>query len=256
MLLIIHVVLAFIAITAAADICYEFSALERYNPASTCGSAVDYQFYLNSNTTLAALDYAARVLLSDQKFALSSTQCLKNYKKLVCSNIYSKCEPGLMFSDKATYNHIIFPNYPVPFTRPCKNVCTNVVDSCYGLFKPNCSELFDYSFGNYHITSKLPTRYDSSNNPGLCNVVPSIFTVAATSEPYLYQESGACSGLVTDVYIPPGYILDASLPYLSPQYEIQSITESKLVDAFSQIPVYIDSDCHFAFRKYFCGMYM
>lgn len=106
----------------ALDSCYSFSTDEQYAITSSCGAAVDYPFYLKSGTTLFSLENAARILLTDQKFVFSSLACIVNYKKLVCSNIYTKCQPGLIMNDTSTYNKNIYSNHPVPFTRPCEQV--------------------------------------------------------------------------------------------------------------------------------------
>ena len=113
---------ALIVAAISSDVCYEFPTSERYSPVSVCGAAVDYSFYLKSGTTLASLESEARLLLNDQRFVFSSTACLVNYKKLVCSNIYIKCQPGLIINDNSTYNKEIYSNHPVPFTRPCRQV--------------------------------------------------------------------------------------------------------------------------------------
>ena len=114
--------LAIIVAAISSNVCYEFPISERYSLTSSCGSAVDYSFYLKSGTTLAYLESKARLLLTDQRFVFSSTACLVNYKKLVCSNVYMKCQSGLIVGDNSTYNKDIYPNHPVPFTRPCRQV--------------------------------------------------------------------------------------------------------------------------------------
>jgi hypothetical protein len=136
-----------------------------------------------------------------------------------------------------------------------QQVCTNVVAACSGLISPNCSARFDYSFGKKVIPLQ-PLKYDSTNDDKKCNVVPAVFTVASSSEPYLSQEKGACAGLISDVYIPPGNLISPTFSYLTPQYALQSIIESILVTNFAKIPVYASVDCHLAFRKYFCGSYL
>ena len=132
-------------------------------------------------------------------------------------------------------------------------VCTNVVQSCAGLFQPNCSAIFDYSDG---AVSLFPRQYDRRNDLLMCNIVPAVFSIASTSEPYLQKGTGACAGLVTDVFIPPGNLVSPYFTYLTSPYMIQSLIESILVESFSQIPVSTSADCHFAFRKYFCGSFM
>ena len=113
---------AIIVTASSTDICYSFSPDERYAVTSTCGAAVDYNFYIKSGTTLSSLENDARGLLKETNFAISSSACLVNYKKLVCSNVYMKCQPGLVMNNSSTYNKNIYPNHPVPFTRPCKQV--------------------------------------------------------------------------------------------------------------------------------------
>ena len=115
--------LSSIILTASStDICYSFSTDERYAVTSTCGAAVDYNFYLKSGTTLLSLENDARGLLKEPNFAISSSACLVNYKKLVCSSVYMKCQPGIIMNDNSTFNKNVYPNHPVPFTRPCKQV--------------------------------------------------------------------------------------------------------------------------------------
>ena len=113
---------AIIVTASSTDICYTFSTEERYAVTSTCGAAVDYSFYLKSGTILLSLENDARVLLKEPNFLISSSACLVNYKKLVCSSVYMKCQPGLIMNNNSTYNKNIYSNHPVPFTRPCKQV--------------------------------------------------------------------------------------------------------------------------------------
>lgn len=283
----LYIMPALLATVLAMDRCVQFSTVEQSMITSTCGSAVDYTFYLRNSSTLSTLETAARLLLADSEFLFLSSECLVNYKKLVCSNIYLKCQPGVDLLNTTTFNRDIYKtvSFPVPFTRPCKQVlflqniirmnvavlscsapllfisflflqvCTNVAETCSGLINPNCSARFDYSFGQIVIPTQ-PLQYDNLNDPGKCNIVPSAITVASSAEPYLYKENGACAGLITEIYIPPGSLIAPSFSYITPKYAVQSIIESILVANFKMIPVYTSDDCHLAFRKYFCGSYL
>lgn len=129
-------------------------------------------------------------------------------------------------------------------------------NACFQLIDPNCNRNFDYSYKNYTKTSFVPLQYDNSNNVQLCNIPNASISLATTHEQYLHQKLGACAGISTDIYIPPGNVFVPPLTYLTPSYVIQSIIEEILVKSFSEIPVYTSTDCHFAFRKYFCGSYL
>lgn len=115
---------ALLATVLALDKCVQFTKEERNAITSTCGSAVDYPFYLQDLSTLSSLETAARLLLADSEFIFLASDCLVNYKKLVCSNIYLECQPGVDFLNTTTFNHDIYKNvsFPVPFRRPCKQV--------------------------------------------------------------------------------------------------------------------------------------
>ena len=109
----------------ALDSCVTFSATEKTSMSNTCGAVVDYPFYLSSKSSLFKLEAEARDLLGKEEFFFLTTECLANYKKLVCSNVYLKCQPGLVLSDTSTYNQRIYSDlgsYRVPFTRPCQKV--------------------------------------------------------------------------------------------------------------------------------------
>ena len=111
--------------TFATDSCVTFSATDQTSMSNTCGAVVDYPFYLRSNSSLSNLEAEARNLLGKEEFFFLTTECLANYKKLVCSNVYLKCQPGVVLSDISTYNQQIYSNfgsYRVPFTRPCQQV--------------------------------------------------------------------------------------------------------------------------------------
>jgi hypothetical protein len=78
-------------------------------------------------------------------------------KKAVCSSIYLKC-PSRYFniSSNVTWNYSIFSDinvhFPIPFQRPCVNICHNTNNDCLGMLNLfglglNCSERKDYSGG-------------------------------------------------------------------------------------------------------------
>jgi hypothetical protein len=115
---------ALLATVLALDKCVQFSNEERNAITSTCGSAVDYPFYLQDGSTLSSLETAARLLLGDSEFIFLTSNCLVNYKKLVCGNVYLKCQPGVDFLNTSTFNYDIYKtvSFPVPYTRPCKQV--------------------------------------------------------------------------------------------------------------------------------------
>ena len=256
---------------------------------NTCGAVVDYPFYLSSNSSLTKLEAEARDLLGKEEFFFLTTECLANYKKLVCSNVYLKCQPGLVLSDTSTYNQRIYSNlgsYRVPFTRPCQKVlkaysiydscdvrfrsnfmtfthscafhqqlCIDVADTCPGVIKTNCSAEFNYLEGKLNV-SHFPLQYDTANDAAICNTVPAVHEVASSSEPYLFKQNGACSGIVSNIFISPGSFIVPTFTYLTAPYALQSVIESILVEQFKKIPVQTSSECHFAFRKYFCGSYL
>lgn len=117
-----------IATSFAQDACLHFSPSERSAITSTCGAAVDYSFFLSSSSTLSSLEKAARTALGNNEFQLVSSECLINYKKLVCGSIYLKCQPSVNLSDVLTFNNKLYPpsisssGLSIPFTRPCMQV--------------------------------------------------------------------------------------------------------------------------------------
>ena len=134
-------------------------------------------------------------------------------------------------------------------------VCRNVAESCLGIINPNCSSEFDYSFGRNH-TPFQPLRYDSSNDISQCNNVPASFQVAEHSEPYIFKKNGACSGLVFEVFIPPGTSISPSYSYLTAPYAVQNVLESTLQEMFLELPDKISQNCLSTMKKYFCESYL
>ena len=275
-----------IATSFAQDVCHQFSPSEQSDITSTCGAAVDYSFFLPKSSTLSSLEKAARSALGSNEFLLVSSKCLVDYKKLICGSIYLKCHPGVNLSDVTSFNNNLYPlssGPSVPFMRPClqvchyisfkfqwtlhrrkcvwrriliiAQVCRKVAESCLGIIIPNCSAEFDYSFGR-NQTSFQPQQYDTSNDVSQCNNVPALFQVAEHSEPYIFKKNGACSGLISEVFIPPGTIISPSYSYLTAPYAIQNILEKTLKEIFLELPDKISEKCFSTVKKYFCESYL
>jgi len=71
----------------------EFSCLNLaadYDAYTFCSGVVDYSFYVESGSSVAALDLAARAL-SASAIPLLSTPCLSDMKKLICAIVYKPC---------------------------------------------------------------------------------------------------------------------------------------------------------------------
>jgi hypothetical protein len=95
--------------------------------------------------------------------------------------------------------------------------------------------------------------YDQSGTSTYCDAMSTEVTVASTKEPYLYASSGACAGIVTDLYVPPAQKVSSSFAPMQMPYVVQEYIEAKLAATFKLLPVWVSNDCHFALRKYFCG---
>ena len=238
---------------------------------STCLDVVDYLFYLPTNVSIVYLDQLARNQLSDSSLSSLPTQCQLSLKKAVCSSVYLKCYPDLIEGDYRTYNYRIFSDvnrtFALPFQRPCVSVCQNANKKCLGVLNLNgkainCSGVTDYSRGAFgalygELSYKLPYTYDFSGSTASCNKMSAAGSVASTSEIYLGASSnGACSGIVTDLFVPPGNLISPNLAPMQGSYVVQSIIESQLAASFNQLPPWLSSSCHIALKKYFCGSYM
>lgn len=237
---------------------------------STCLDVVDYLFYLPKNVSIDYLDQLSRNRLSDSSLSGLPTLCQLSLKKAVCSSVYLKCHPDYVEGDYKTYNYGIFSDvkktFALPFQRPCVSVCQNANSKCLGLLNLqgkalNCTSLTDYSrgaFGVYYGVSsyKLPHTYDLSPSSTVCNSMTAVGSVASTSEIYEASSNGACSGIINDLYVPPGNLISPNLAPMQGPHIVQSIIESQLASSFNQLPPWLSSSCHFALRKYFCGSYM
>jgi hypothetical protein len=164
-------------------------------------------------------------------------------KKAVCSNIYLKCPlKNFNISSNITWNYKIFSDInvqlPVPFQRPCVNVCHNANNGCHGFLNLfnlglNCLEQKDYSHGIYN-NSPLPYKYDQANNNSICNNMPAVVEVANSLEVYAYGESGgACSGVITSLYVSQDY---PNVAPMQPPDIIQAFLENQTSQIISNLP--------------------
>ena len=232
---------------------------------STCSDAVDYDFYVPTHTSLADLEEMARSLLNNSAYQyFIPNACLVSLKKLVCANVYLKCQPGVDLSDTSTWNTNIYPSLgqyvpsiPLPYQRPCMSVCTSVTSDCYGLLKlsvfsynPSCSATKNYG-GVSNSSYSTPAQYDSSNNASVCNAMSVSIAVGEAKEAY---QGSVCSGIVTDVYIPPSSALPiGGLAPVRAPYVIQGELEALLSAKMGMLPVWMKSDCHMSLRKLLCS---
>eukprot|EP01041_Mallomonas_annulata_P006528 gene6528-13214_t len=255
--------------SSSVDTCVYLDNTPTAAPTQACAGAVDYAFFLPSDHTKNDFNKIAMGMLNNTGLVTLPNECQKSIKKMVCSNIYLKCQPGIKLNSttKAGWNVKIYTDLslvvPMPFQRPCKSVCTNTISKCIGMLgmmgmTPNCSATMDYSHGMLPSSSRYPYQYDSSNNSTVCNAMTSDFRVQSTREPCIYANNpaGACYGIIKDVYVPPGPLLS---PYLAPMQQpfvVQSMIEGMLKQSFSALPVFMSKDCRFALKKYFCGSYM
>jgi hypothetical protein len=237
----------------------------------TCSDVVDYDYYVPFGKSLQILEDIVNTKLNNTKLSILPSACLVALKKLVCSSVYLKCQPGISMSNPYSWNFDIYNDvgipFPVPVQRPCVSVCNDANAACFGLLSllhvaPDCSATFDYSGGMIYAgadNTLFPYQFDQSNDTSKCNSVPAVFEVASSKEVYRHVHDGFCAGITEDVWLPPGSIITQQFPNASnifavnPPYVIQDFIESKLRSQFALLPVYLSSECHFALRKYFCG---
>lgn len=211
----------------------------------TCFGVIDYTYFLPTGMTTDDLNSKAFDQLSDARYLILPLKCQVSLKKAVCSNIYLRCPKFFDKVNLTTYDRSIFKdigvNFPLPFQRPCVNICNNANYDCLGLLNIfgkaiNCLERYDYShteygksIGNISYSSPFPYFYDQSNNSKNCNNIPAVVTVAGTMEPYIYAEKGgACAGILTSLYVPSGPVISSSLAPMQKSYVVQSVIEKKL----------------------------
>ena len=119
--------------------------------------------------------------------------------------------------------------------------------------KLNCSVAqFNY------LPNRTTDQFDPNLQSTVCNNMTAKIKVAETSEVYLNANNskGACYGLVSDIFVPPGPKINNSFaPMLSP-YTFQMLSEAKLKSLFDKLPVWMDKKCNIALKKYFCSKTM
>ena len=223
---------------------------------STCANTVNYPFFVPANVSLEFLELKARESLNSTKLNILPNLCQISLKKLVCSNIYLQCYPNINLNNKKTWNFKIYAPtvlFPVPFVRPCQAVCQNVVDTCDNILNllpsgtPSCVDTLDYSGGR--ITTFTPTQYDPANNTASCNMQTAVFNIGAANEPYL---GGVCSGLLTNIFIPPSSSVNPLLAPLLPMNVLQTVIETTLAKRFANIPSYNTISCFDNLRSFLC----
>jgi hypothetical protein len=154
----------------------------------TCLGVVDYSYFLPTGLE-SFLNEEANKLLSDDRLSILPPKCQVSLKKAVCSQVYLKCPPKFDQTNTTTYNYKIFsdigvPFIPLPFQRPCLNICQNANKDCLGLLvlfskNLNCAERKDYSngqfgkaIGNTSYSAPFPFTFDQSPSSTVCNAMP------------------------------------------------------------------------------------
>lgn len=231
----------------------------------TCLGVVDYSYFLPANLTSSLLDAIAKEKLSDDRLSILPVKCQTSLKKAVCSQVYLKCPNNFNQTNYATYNYGIFSDiqkaFPIPFERPCLNICDDVNRECLGLLKLfgrhfDCKERFDYSYHKYNslvnasYAGPFPYIYDQSPSSIICNAMPAVALVAGGMEPYLGK---TCAGIVTSVYVPPGPKVSLLLAPMQSPYVVQTIIENEIKTALDALPPFLSQECHLSIRKFICG---
>ena len=81
--------------------------------------------------------------------------------------------------------------------------------------------------------------------------------VAALREAYLHTNSGgACTGVLDELYVPPGPLLDSAMAPLQPPFVVQSILEASVASKMDALPVFLPEACKVAFKRLVCGVAM
>ena len=234
---------------------------------SYCAGAVDYSFFVPSNTTLSHLNEVA-INQTSTLMSMLPNSCQMDIKRLICASVYLRCPDNISISNISTWNYAVYPSvpFPLPFQRPCLSVCTTTVNSCIGLpnllglgSELNCSSLTDYSWGQLPPPVSYANTYDGGNDPAICNAMATgVFEVALSSEVYLgaNDPGAACYGITSELYIPPANSIDPSLAPMLPPYVVQTIIDSNLAASFEALPKFLSEECHSSLRTYFCSSYM
>jgi hypothetical protein len=234
-----------------------FSRLE--NP---CVGVVNYPFYLFPTVTLEMLERQASTKLNSTSLPQISSECTSRIVRYVCSQIYLRCQPNIDFTNTQTYNYAIYrtdssTDVALPYQRPCRSVCTEVLQNCYlnpTLYmlnpQPDCNARYDYSKGSSLAT--LPFRFDSSNNQSRC-YIPALRPLSTATSTYSTSKSTAvCKPYVKDFIVPPAPRLNSSWTLLQPPGVIQEIIDQQLSIGFSKLSEFIPRDCLISIQQYIC----
>jgi hypothetical protein len=222
---------------------------------TTCFGVVDYEYFLPNSLSVSDLNRKAADQLADARLQILPVKCQESLKKAICSNIYYKCTKNYNESNLTTYDHRIFEDigvkYPIPFQRPCVDVCDNANKDCLGVLKAlgikmDCFERFDYSYmgygtsiGNASYSYPFSFTYDQSNDAMYCNNIPAISPVGSSIEPYIFARTGGvCAGILTTLYVPPGPEVSSALAPMQKPYVVQSAIEEKLLSGNITLSVY------------------
>lgn len=87
-------------------------------------------------------------------------------------------------------------------------------------------------------------------------MMSSTVAIGSSMEPYIAGSSGACYGIIDQLYVPPATAISPIFAPLQAPYVIQSILESALAGSFASLPKWLSEDCHFAMKKQFCRSVM
>lgn len=203
------------------------------NFSSTCSDVVDYSYFLPNTTSLSLIENSVNSKLSIKLFYILPQACQEAIKMVVCASAYQQCKPGVNLMDTSTYYNYGTTLYPAQ--RPCSFLCTAVAANCLGIYK---------------CDSSVVTSSDSA----ICQSMSGkSITVAATKEKYVNASNGACSGITTELYVPPPFKVSPLLNQLPEPYVVQAFIENKLASSFKAIPSWVSEDCHLALRRMFCG---
>ena len=239
--------------------------------AFVCKDVVDYSYYIPPSLSSSSLHTLASEILSSPLLTILPSKCRYALQRAVCSNVYLRCHSSS--SQTSIY-------------RPCGFLCDRVASDCWGLlsvFKfndymdrvANCSGYSNYSSVGVPVLSSVKsitghgvkrtydysyaslTNYSSTCNGLSANVSYSTSPVASAMETYKYGDTeGACSGITTRLYVPPGNVFNSSLSPIQRTHAVQELVEAKLLGIFDTIPAWVSKSCYFAIRKYFCGVHM
>jgi hypothetical protein len=240
----------------------------QHSVVDVCKDVVDYSYYVPPSFSSSKLNILASELLSSPLLSILPSKCRYALQRAACSNVYLRCHS----SQTSIY-------------RPCGFLCDRVASDCFGLlsvFKfndhmgriTNCSGYSNYSSLSVPVLSSVTsvtgrgaqltydysyaslTNYSSTCNGLSTNASYSTSPVASAMETYKYGDEGACGGITTKLYVPPGNVFNSTLSPIQPTHAVQELVEAKLLGIFDTIPAWVSNTCYFAIRKYFCGVHM